>query len=64
MGYKVCSEVARHLRAGFLEGEGERYAQQLVQALNLLPCPGRVVKSATQQDWSLGGGHKPIRTAN
>ena len=26
--------------------------------------PWQVVKSATQQDWSLGGGPKPIRTAN
>ena len=64
MGYKVCSEVSRDLRPGFLEGEGERYSQQLVQALNLLPCPGRVVKSVTEQDWPLSWGPKPIRTAN
>lgn len=44
-----------------MEGEGERHVQQLVQALNLFPCPGRVVKSATQDDWSVGWGTKPIR---
>lgn len=58
----MCAlRVARNLRPGFLEGEGERHVQQLVQALNLFPCPGRVVKSATQDDWSVGWGTKPIR---
>lgn len=64
VGHRMCSEATRHLWPDFLGLGSEGYAQHLVRAPNLLPCPGRVVKWATQQIWSIGWGPKPIKTAN